>query len=306
MTGSVLNILIKVVALFLAVLLWFNVITEKQYEYEINLPVTSVELPAGMSAVTPFPDSLMVKVLAEGKKLLRNDWKQAGLRIKATRLRRGINVLELNLETVSLIRSEHITLLELLNAAPVNVHLDRADSALKPIASRLTVLPQREHMIVAGKGSVFPPKVKAFGPSGVLGGIDSIYTETRTLDGIENSVSVPLGLIIPDSLEVTLSQDSVVIEVVVDQILHKKYAGIPVVVASGSAAGRVMIVPDRVTVEINGPETLFEPLSEKDIRVRAIPPKNGKSGYVRPQITLPPNFSVASVTPDSLRITISP
>jgi len=306
MTGSVLNILIKVIALFLAILLWFNVITEKQYEYEINLPVTSVELPAGMSAVTPFPDSLMVKVLAEGKKLLRSDWKQAGLRIKATRLRRGINILELNLETVSIVRSEHITLLELLNAAPVNVHLDRADSALKPIASRLTVLPRHEHMIVAGKGSIFPPKVKAFGPSGVLGGIDSIYTETRTLDGIENSVSVPLGLIIPDSLEVTLSQDSVVIEVVVDQIAHKRYTDIPVVAATDSFIGHVVIVPDRVTVEINGPKTLFEPLSEKDIRVRAIPPKNGKSGYCHPQVTLPHNFSVASVTPDSLRITISP
>lgn len=306
MTGSVLNILIKAVALFLAILLWFNVITEKQYEYEIRLPVTSVELPAGLSAVTPFPESLSVKVLAEGKKLLRSDWKQSGLRIKASRLRRGINVLELNLETVALIHSEHITLLELLNAVPINVHLDRADSALKPIASRLKVNPANEYMIVAGKGSIFPPKVKVVGSAAVLDGIDSIYTETRALNGVRNSVAESLRLLIPDSLEITLGEDSVVIQIMVDRIARRTFAGVPVGSVTGGVSGQVVIVPDRVTVVVDGPQTLMEPMSEKDIRVRANLPKQGKNGYAAPQVSLPPDFSAASVTPDSVQITISP
>ena len=89
MTGSALNIIIKLIAVVLAVFLWFNVVTQKQYEYDLTLAVTDVELPPSLGAVNPFPDSLTIRIIAEGKKLLQDDWKEAGLRIKAGRLRRG-------------------------------------------------------------------------------------------------------------------------------------------------------------------------------------------------------------------------
>jgi len=84
MSGSILNVVVKLTALLLAFLLWFNVITEKQYEHEVRLPVTSFEFPPNLGAVTALPDSLNVKVASEGKKLLRTTGSRPGCGLKAS------------------------------------------------------------------------------------------------------------------------------------------------------------------------------------------------------------------------------
>ena len=73
MPGTITNILTKVIALLLAILLWFNVVSKKQYEADLTLPVTEVDCPPGLTPVTGVPRSLAVKVMAEGRKLLRSD-----------------------------------------------------------------------------------------------------------------------------------------------------------------------------------------------------------------------------------------
>ena len=80
MSGSALNILIKILAILLAILLWFYVVSQKDYEYELTLPVTEVDYPAGLGLVEGMPDSLSIKIFAEGQKLLSNNWKRAGLK----------------------------------------------------------------------------------------------------------------------------------------------------------------------------------------------------------------------------------
>jgi hypothetical protein len=304
MTGSVLNILIKLIAVVLAIFLWFNVITEKQYEHELTLAVSDVELPATLGAVSAFPDSMKIKVLAEGKKLLRNDWKKAGLRLKAGRLKRGINNLELSLETVTLVRSEDVTLLDLPGATPITVQLDRLDSVLIPVASRLAVLPRDEHMIVAGRGGISPLQTQVIGPGLVLKRIDSIYTEQKILDDVDESVELVLSLEIPEDASVSLAHDSATVEVMVDRIKRKLYENIPVTV--GNIRGRRIIVdPDRVLVEIEGPETLIDSLGDKQIQVRVEPPRNMTDSFLTPVVVLPPNFSLVAVTPDSIRVLVS-
>lgn len=305
MTGSVLNIVIKLIAVLLAVFLWFNVITQKQYEHELNLKVADVELPPSLGAVTTFPDSLMVKVLAEGKKLLRDDWKDAGLRIKANRLRRGINNLELNLETVALVRSEDVSLIDLLGAAPLSVQLDKLDSTLKPVASRLAVIPRGEYVIISGRGGVSPLQTQVVGPGLLLKRIDSIYTEQKILDDIKESVQLSLALQIPDNMDVSLGHDSATIEVAVDKIKRKRFENIPVAVGMGWG-GRIIVDPDHVTVEIEGPESILDSLDEKQIQISVQPQPGVTDGYITPLITLPPNYSAAAVAPDSIRILVSP
>jgi hypothetical protein len=305
MTGSALNLIIKLVAVLLAVFLWFNVMTQKQYEHELTLAVSDIELPAALGIVTPFPDSMVVKVLAEGKKLLRDDWKEAGLRIKANRLKRGLNSLELNLETVALIRSEDVTLLELPGAVPFTVQLDRLDSMLIPVASRLAVIPRDEYMIIEGRGGISPLQTQVIGPGLLLKRIDSIYTEQKIVDDIEEPVQLTLALEIPEAAKISLAHDSATVEVAVDRIERKRYEEIPVIVGVGRGS-RVIVDPDRVTIDIDGPESLLDSLSEKQIQIRVDPPRTVTDGYIIPQIILPPNFTAAGLTPDSIRILVSP
>ena len=52
MSNSAINILIKLIAILLAILLWFYVVSQKDYEYELTLPVTEVDYPDGLGLVS--------------------------------------------------------------------------------------------------------------------------------------------------------------------------------------------------------------------------------------------------------------
>lgn len=306
MKGSVLNIILKLLAVALAILLWFNVITEKQYEYELKLPISDFELPSTLVPVTPLPESLSVKVLAEGKQLLRSDWKHAGLRIKATRFVRGQNTVDFNLETVSLVRSENVTLLDIPVTTPAVVRLDRLDSVYVPVASRLAVIPNDDYMVVTGSEQVTPPGVWVIGPVQTLRGIDSIFTEQKILDGTDKPVRAELKLEIPDQISVRLAQDSVTALVAVDKVREREFHNIPVAVRPEGTVRRQVVDPGRVAITIRGPAAVIDTLSADDVDIFVEPVGDGKGQYLKPQAQLPPNVTSVRITPDSVRVIVSP
>jgi len=304
MTGSVLNVIIKLVALLLAILLWFNVITKKQYEHDLTLEVTDIELPANLGLVTPLPDSLTVRVLAEGRKLLSGDWKKNGLRIKATRLRYGVNNLELNVETVSLVRSEDVSLLDMVNTEPIKVELDYLDSLLLPVASRLMVMPDDGYMVVAGKSELTPLKTRTVGPRKTLRGIDSIYTEQKIIDDADETVHVSLPLEKPTDMNITLAHDSARIEIVVDKIITRKFNNLPVSV-SASSGKRIVVDPAQVGIEVEGPKMMIDSLQSDQIKISVTPVGDVSDTVVSPVVDLPPNFRLVAVNPGAVRLVVS-
>jgi len=300
------NIVIKVLALILAILLWFNVITKKQYEYDLKLPVTSIDFPSGLGPVTPFPDSVEVKVFAEGRKLLKDDWKKAGVRIKAGRMHRGANTLDLNLETVSLNRSEDITLLELVGNLSYTVQLDRIDSTLRPIASLLAAVPAKGYMIVRGEGGINPIQTQVIGPAQVLRQIDSIYTDQKIIDDLKEPVTVTLGLQTPPGLAVTLGHDSATIEIDIDKITRRRFENIPVNPAKNLSRHKVIIDPAEIAVEVEGPATLIDTLTNASITASFSSAPAVVNGYIVPTVGLPENCRQVSISPDSIRVIVGP
>lgn len=304
MSGSALNILIKILAVLLAVLLWFYVISQKDYEYDLTLPVTEVDYPSGLGLVDGMPDSLSIKIFAEGQKLLGSSWKKAGLKIKANRLRRGVNNLELNLETVSLVRSEDITLLDLDGPALVQIHLDRIDSTYKPIVSRLAVAPAEGYSTVIGSEKVEPGQIMISGPVFLLGRIDTIYTEQKIIDDVKKPVDISLKLDIPRNLTLTSDTDSILVSVAVDKVVSREFKDLAVAVNKTGQRKRVIIDPEKVSLEISGPKSVIDSLNDSDLKVSVTSTATPGSSWVKPLTELPANIQLKKITPDSIRILV--
>jgi hypothetical protein len=301
MSATVINMLLKLTALLLAALLWFNAITQKQYEYDFSLPITAVDVPSGLALANELPKSLTVKVRADGRHLLRSDWKKAGLKIKASRLKRGVNTIELNLESVSLVRPDNITLLELAGGATIPIVLDRIDSAVVPIASRLTIIPAGGFVEVKSKNSLIPALMKVKGPASLLPGIDSIRTERRTLTRLKASTRLPLELIRPEGKAVSLSGDSVVAAITIEKAKTKRLDNIPIF-TGGTSDRRLTLIPQQIILDLEGPESLMDTLTAADIIARV--DVGDANGYAVPNIKLPANVTVTRITPDSIRVLV--
>ena len=80
------NLWLKLLALLVGLLVWFHVVTEKTYTYEVTLPVTDVDLRDDLTLATLPPDSIEIIVSAKGKQLVQNSWRELGLRINAREL----------------------------------------------------------------------------------------------------------------------------------------------------------------------------------------------------------------------------
>jgi len=308
MSGSVLNIIIKIVAVLLAVFLWFNVVSKKQYEYELTLPVTGVDYPVGLAPVTLPPDSLTVKVLAQGRKLMHGDWKDAGLRLKALRVHAGVNNLELTTETVNLVRSEDVTLLEIFGPATLSLQMDRVDSVLKPVASQLAVATDRGYAIIPGTRRINPIQTMVTGPLQVVRRIDSIYTASKIVDRADKSLSITLPLEIPAGMAIELSHDSAVVEIGIDKIKTRRFTDVAVTVEQKLRQQKAIIDPDKLDITISGPEQIVDELAVEDISVSVISDASidPERDYIKPMVQLPPGIMLENMKPDSLRIMINP
>jgi hypothetical protein len=228
MTVSAAKITMILTAVLLAILLWFNVVSKKQYEYELTLAVTSIDLPSTLAPVNPMPESLTVRILADGRKLMRNDWKEAGLRIRASRLKRGTQTLDLNLETVSLVRPDRVTLLELLGPGSISVNLDRIDTVLRPVVSRAEIIPEDGYAIVPEGTQISPRQTLVIGPGLLVKQIDTIYTEHRVMERVKGPVHLPLDLVEPAGYYIRLGHDSATVDVQVEKAGPQPVSGGPV------------------------------------------------------------------------------
>ncbi|MFH1700744.1 MAG: CdaR family protein [Candidatus Zixiibacteriota bacterium] len=306
MSGSMLNIVIKLAALLLAILLWFNVVSQKPYEYDIALPLKVIDLPDDLAAVTAWPESLMVKVQAEGNILLRNDWKEDGLRLRGGRLKRGFNNFIYDLETIALVRSEGINLLEIVASPEAHVQLDRVDSAYKPIASHLAVMPDEDYMLISGSLSIDPSQVMVTGPASVLRQIDTIYTEAKILDHADEPISYKTKLEFSSDAQITFRQDSVVVSVNINRIISRRFDSVQVRYEKTVNNKTIILDPAKISLIVSGPESYFDSLLASSLTARINLPVGVPAGYAIPRADLPPNFSIEKTIPDSIRVVITP
>ncbi|MDD4052509.1 MAG: hypothetical protein PHR28_11515 [candidate division Zixibacteria bacterium] len=298
------NSLLKITAVLLAVLLWFHVVSKKHYEYGTTLPVTEIDLPSGIGPVSGFPDSLVVKVTAEGKRLLRDDWKKAGLKIKATRLRRGINSLELNLETVSLVQGENVTLLELPGAGAITIQLDRLDTLQVPIASRITAASNGSTMYVADRVVLTPNRTRVIGPAALLTQIDSIFTEPEVLDNGDSVHNMYVKLEPPTGIR--LQDDSVLARVSFERAASRRFEPLPVTMGRNRLGGKAKIEPDRVAVDVQCPEAIIDTISSSGIKVQVNNDGSIREGYLKVEVMFPRRCTLLRVIPDSVYVRITP
>ncbi len=64
------NYKVKIVALVFAILIWFFVVTENEYEHVIEIPVAFINTPPGKVILSDLPKVVKVKIKGTGKDLI--------------------------------------------------------------------------------------------------------------------------------------------------------------------------------------------------------------------------------------------
>lgn len=295
---------LKIIALVLGLLLWFHVATEKVYNYQLLMPVTEVSLDADLSLAKAPPDSFSVVVSATGKQLLRQKWRERGLKVIGTGLAPGRHQLKLTTSNTFLESpSSEVSLDEIISPTSITLNVDRLSEVKAKVVPDIVSEPD-EGFAVSGISPVIPPEVTVTGPASVVGRITEVNTVRKELSGLRNNLELTLPLAMPDQYGLELEPDSVSVTVRVVPVKTRVFQDIPVVVYNSPVDRSVTAQPATVRIELTGPPEDIDLLNRNALIASADFSKVSPSGKAAIKIECPAKFRVKYQSVDSVALVI--
>lgn len=297
------NFWLKITAVVLGLLIWLHVATEKQYSYQLYLPVTEVSLNDSLTLAERPPDSLLVSVSGTGKQLLRKKWRDRGLRISASLLRVGNHQVSLNTDNTMLAGSAGAAQLdEVLAPTQIALNIDRIIELRTPVVGNFDVEPA-EGFAIATPVIVRPDSVALRGPQSVLGTIRELTTERKRLSAVRADVSLVLPVVLPQLYGLSVSPDSVSIILNVVPVKTRLFERIPIRIFNIPPDSQFVSLPPTVTVALTGPPEDIDVLAPTAITASADYRKVQRgSGKAPVRVDFPPAFRLKEISVDSVRM----
>ncbi len=295
------NFWLKVVALIMGLLLWFHVATEKVYNHEVRLAVAEIVLNDSLTLANVPPDSITVVVSAKGKQLLRQTWRDYGVRIHALSYGVGRHTLGLSAANTSLaVGGSRIAIDGVVSPTSINLLVDEIAEKQVDVKVDLTIKTD-EGFAVSRILEPFPREATVRGAQAVVRRLGSVSTVAREVTGVRNDLSLLLPLVHPLGYGITLQPESVVVDVEVVAIKTRIFENIPVVVYNVPAGRLVSIHPQVINIELTGPPEDIELLNRNTLVASVDYRRRDSSGIAPIKIDAPSNFRVKRSSSDTVR-----
>ena len=198
--------------------------------------------------------------------------------------------------------SKNLQLDEVISPTPIDLNIDVESKAELPVIPNVTVTPD-DGYAVTGKVEVTPPHVVVTGAKSVVKHLKEVYTESRELGTVRNSVTITAPVIPPKGLAMTLEPDSVALSVTVVPIRTRIYEHLPIVVFNAPPGRTVTASPAMIRIELGGPPEEIDLLNRNALTVSAdFNLRNAQTGMAPLKVDCPINFRVKKTSADSVRL----
>jgi len=299
------NIWIKIIALFMGLLLWFHVATEKVYKYRVALPVSEIVLGERLTLADTPPDSMTVMVSASGKQLLRRKWRQQGMKILATQLPAGRHTVSLTTANAVLARAANIvTLAEVVSPTSMLLNIDYKVESQVMVSLNLIAIPD-EGFAVSRISEPEPSVVTLLGARSRVRAVKKVSTKYRELIGLRDNLTLILPLVTPEGYDMRLEPDSVTVTVEIIAVKTRVFESIPVVVSHAPADKAVSVQPPTLRLELTGPPEDIDGLSDSALVAWVDYRSLDSSGVGLITIDYPQNFKIKKTSASTAKIIVS-
>ena len=294
------NIWLKLGALFLALLLWFHVTTDRSNEHAFTYPLAIVNIPDNLILYDETPDKVKVLVEGKGKTLVRlflsrkQKLEIDGSEFKAREIRYQIKPEHITLP------SENLKVAEILSPKEFKIKLDYLMKKKVSVVSQVVVQPG-EDFLLSGEPKLQPQEVVVEGPRRFVRLINSVVTESTVIGDVKEPVSQTVNLIQPEGFNVKCQPEKVNFFANVEKGMRKEMM-VRIARPNSPSGKNIKIIPERVSLTIFGEKERLESLSSEDV-IATVDLKLSTGKYKSaPQIKLPSQVKLVKVTPDSVEV----
>jgi YbbR domain-containing protein len=270
---------LKLLAMLITLGLWYAVTTTSALS-TMRLRGVQLEfiLPDNVEIGNEPLDEIDVTLEGSQGKLAELNARSLVARADVTNLKPGDRVARLSDKNVRMGLPEGIRIVE-ITPRSVTLHLETVVEREVPIVARFEgELPEGFKRLGV---EVVPASVRVRGPESHVQSIEKAFTETISLAGQRESITLPqIAVDIPDHKVAPLDANvSVRVEITEEQS-ERRFTNVPVRSAAGGT-----IAPATTTVVLRGPRSIVEALRPEDVRVVV---EVAEDGSIAPRVSLPP------------------
>ena len=249
----------------LAVVIWFLVVIENQFEYVIKIPIVSTNLMSNTVISSELPKNARIRVRARGRSLLRLLlFREAKLLVDLHR-EVGRQVLSLSSENILLRSSpDDVKVLELISPDTVTVVIEHLKKKMIPVISDISIKTVPGYTIV-GNITLNPDSVSIEGPASRIENYHSITTKNKTFEKIKFPIEEEVELNRPSDKRVRLLITKVAIHADIQKLMEKSLSGIPVEIRGVPANMKAIVIPSHLSITLEGGVNLLTEITKDDV-----------------------------------------
>jgi YbbR domain-containing protein len=298
------NFWFKLVAVVMALLLWFHVATDNTYEYSDKFPLEIVGIPEPLLLAEKLPDYVNVTIQGKGKDLLKlMVAEKDSLKIDAREFKRGETDYLIKPEDVPLPEGLELRVAVILPPKKLKIKLDYPMEKKLQVQLKVSVLPA-EGFVQVGELHFDPKEIEISGPRMWVRNLTDIYTQGQMVENAKEPVSEQIDLMLPEGYNLTLSQPKIRYSVNIEKIEEKQLSKLPLSPVNVPRRTEVTLQPDSINLTVAGAQSLITRVSVDSIRATVDCSKisKGQNLTLPIWVDLPKGIRLVKVDPDSTKV----
>lgn len=254
------DIQIKLGSAFLAILLWFFVVTDIEYFFDLEIPLRVDGLSEDRALNNELPELVTAKFRGKGHTLLWANMtmplSETGLVLDLTKSK-NTEIYYLNEyfrdhpEKLILPRDYKLELLHVVNPESIWVSLERMAEKELNVNVQTTIEPALGYMLV-GDVKVQPTQVKVRGPASLLQNLNSISVPPFQVSGVDADVSVSLPIALEPAQLYNLDTSAITLTADIQSIGSVEFMNIPIRLENVPKNVEISVIPQMIGLEAEG------------------------------------------------------
>jgi YbbR domain-containing protein len=296
----------KLVALVMALLLWFHVATDKTYDHTEAFTLGIINIPESLILAEELPSQVSVTIRGKGKELLKLLMaEKRSINLDAQEFNRGETDHQVKPEQIPIPEGLELRVINILPPRNLKIRLDYPMEKSLRVQPNVKILPAEGFELV-GEVHYSPKEVTISGPRMWVRGLTVINTQEKVVEYASSAVSDQVDLILPEGYNLILSTTKVSFSQNIEMTVERRISNLPAQSINIPKPRKAMLEPDSISLIISGAESVVREIDPAEIKVTV-----DCSGVKRQEtakrpvlVRLPDRVNLKKTEPDSVRVLI--
>lgn len=242
------------VSLFLAILLWIAVTTDKNYTTRLETPFKISRVAEGYVLSSLPPKKMVLEVSGKGRALFSLYFIKTSITLELPEIDHSATInLQDYQQRFNIARELGVHIVDIVEPKSIKLKVDRFMEIKKPvrILSRITTQPG----YVAMGLTLDPDSVLVSGPRGLIKDIQYIYTDSIIKSDVQYPFKARVNLIEPKRGITRLQPEKVKVHFNIEEIVERTIYNIPIQLVGIPPEFLASAIPPNVTIRVRGGES---------------------------------------------------